>query len=106
MSADFTSDVVETKLQDNIGIQLKWSGTPTGVFSFQISMNYVKDSLGNVLNAGDWVNLVLDPIILANGIADNAYIDFNQLSAPWLRVVYTATSGSGSLDGWADGKGV
>lgn len=106
MSGNITSEVVEIKNQDNVGIQLHWTGTPTGTFSVEISANHLQDMNGRVMNEGNWVALTLDPAISASGSADDAYIDLNQMSAMYIRVVYTAGSGTGSLDAYIVAKGV
>ena len=101
-----TSAVVETKLQDNIGIQLNWTGTAAGTFDFQISMDHKEDASGNVQVAGNFVSVPISPAITASGSADSAYVDLNQISAPYFRIVYTKNSGSGTLDAYVNGKGV
>lgn len=106
MSSSITSTPVEVKYQDNIGVQLHWTGTPTGSFAFEVSMNYSKDINGNVVNTGNWVVLPVSPSISAAGSADDAYVDLNQISARYVRVVYTAASGSGTLDVFVNAKGV
>lgn len=106
MSADITSDPVEVKLQDNVGVQLHWTGDAVGTFSIEVSMNYEEDINGNVVNAGNWIALTLSPSIVASGVADDAYIDLNQLSAMYVRIFFDRTSGSGSLDAWINAKGV
>lgn len=106
MAGNLTSLIVETKLQDNIGIQLDWTGTPTGIFDVQVSVDHTQDAYGNVTNAGHWVSLSLSTTIKATGSADDAYIDLNQLAAPYVKVVYTATSGTGTLNAYVTGKGV
>jgi hypothetical protein len=106
MTGSITSPVIETKLQDNIGFQLNWTGAPVGSFSAQVSMDHRQDSFGNVTNAGNWITLPLDPAITASGTSDIAYIDLNQLSAPYVRIVYNFTSGSGTLNAFITAKGV
>jgi hypothetical protein len=106
MGTSITSDPVEIKNQDNIGIQLHWTGAPVGAFDIEISSNYREDMEGNVQNAGNWVTLPLSPAITASGSADDAYIDLNQMSAMYMRIVYTRTSGTGSLDAYVVAKGV
>lgn len=102
MAASVTSDPQPIQFQDNIGIELVWTGSAVGVFSVQVSINY--DPLTN--NAGSWVTLTLSPGITAGGTDDTAYIELNQLSAPWVRIVYTRTSGTGTLDAYIAAKGV
>lgn len=106
MATSITSSVLEIKEQDNVGIQMIWTGTPTGTFSVQVSINYQRDINGNVTNAGTWTSIPLSPAIAAAGSADNAYVDLNQLSAPYIRVVYTRSSGTGTLNVLGIGKGV
>lgn len=106
MASSITSSAVEIRNQDNIGIQLNWTGTPVGTFAIQISSDHLEDMEGNVQVAGNWVSLPLSPAVAAAGSADSAYIDLNQLSAQYIRIVYTRTSGTGSLTGIVVGKGV
>lgn len=106
MATSLTSPVVEIRNQDNVGIQLHWTGAPVGDFDFQVSSDHVQDSQGNVTNAGNWVSLPLSPAISAAGSADDAYVDLNQMSAMYCRVVYTRTSGTGSLSGVIVAKGI
>lgn len=102
--ATITSSVTSIKRLDNIGIQLNWTGTPTGTFQVQISADYAQDNQGKITNVGNWIPLVLSPAPAASGSAGNAYVDINQISAPWIRVVYTKTSGVGTLNGYLNGK--
>lgn len=106
MAASFTSPPVEIRLQDNLGFQLKWSGSPVGSFSVQISSTYSEDINGNVMDLGAWVSLPLSPAIAATGAPDDAYIDLNQMSAMYVRIVYTRTSGTGSFSCVAVGKAI
>lgn len=97
-----TSPVINLNFLDNLGVQLHFTGTPTGTFQVQVSADYNPTTH----NAGHWVAIVLDPVPVAAGAPDDIYIDMNQLSAPWVRVVYTNASGSGVLDGFATAKSV
>lgn len=106
MSADIISPAFECLNQDNIGIQLHWTGTPTGTFSFQVSNNHLQDIEGNIIVAGNWVELPVTPAIIAVGAGDDAYVDLNQVGARYCRVVYTATGGAGSLDAFVSAKGI
>lgn len=106
MTSSITSAVTEIENQDNIGIQMVWTGAPVGVFDVQISMTFKEDAFGNITNPGTWTSIPLSPSISASGSPDNAYIDLNQLSATYIRVVYTRGSGSGTLNIVLDGKGV
>jgi len=104
MSGDVTSIITNIQQLDNIGFQVVWTGTPVGSFDIQVSLNYTQDEWGNVQNAGDWSSIGLTPAPAAEGSADSAYIDINQISAPWIRLIYTRTSGTGTLQGYVTAK--
>lgn len=103
-AASITSAVTNIQFMDNIGIQFNFTGTPTGTFQVQVSADYAQDEFGNVTNAGNWIPIVLNPAPVASGAAAQIYIDINQLSAPWIREVYTKTSGTGTLQAFITGK--
>lgn len=103
MTGDITSVATNIEFLDNIGIQLNFTGSPTGSFDVQISADH-QEVNGNVTVAGNWVDLVLSPAPAASGSADSIYIDMTQLSAPWLRVKYTFSSGTGTLNSFIVGK--
>jgi hypothetical protein len=104
MSADVTSSVTNIQYLDNIGIQLNFTGTPIGVFRVQVSADYDQTAEGQVLNAGNWINMALTPTPTASGSADQIYIDILPTSAPWIRVFYDSTSGAGTLNGFITAK--
>lgn len=103
-TASITSSVTNIQFLDNIGIQLDFTGTPTGTFQVQVSANHAQDEFGNVTVPGSWIPITLSPSPAASGSADSIYIDINQTSAPWIRVVYTRGSGTGVLNGYITGK--
>lgn len=105
-AASIISPVFEIINQDNVGVELIWTGVPVGTFSFQVSSDYARDFMGNVTNAGHWVSIPVTPVISAAGSADSAYVDMNQLSAPYFRVLYTKTSGTGVLNAYVSAKAV
>lgn len=102
MAANITSPAQEVRYEDNIGVQLIWTGTPVGVFDIQVSLDYNP----NTHVAGTWTSLTLSNSIAPAGSASSGYIDLNQLSAPYFRIVYTRTSGAGSLNAWVTAKAV
>lgn len=101
-----TSKAVEIINLDNVFLQLDFTGTPSGSFDVQVSSDHLEDQEGNVLVAGHWVSLALSPTPIAAGAADDIGIDMNQLGASYLRVVYTNTSGTGTLNAFVSGKGL
>lgn len=103
-AASITSAVTNIQFLDNIGVQFNFTGTPNGTFAVQVSADYAQDSNGNVQVAGNWIPVTLPSTPVAAGAAGQVYIDLNQLSSPWIRIVYTKVSGTGVLDGFITGK--
>jgi hypothetical protein len=96
-----TSPVTCIQWLDNIGLQLNFTSSPVGTFQVQVSADYAQDFNGTVTNAGNWTAVPLTYFL--SGTATTAltvptsagspiYLDLNQLSAPWIRVVYTNAS--------------
>ncbi len=88
MSDDLASEAVPTQWKDNIGIQVKWSGTPTGVLDVQVSMD--PDNLG-------WESVPFASVDQPAGAAGSDWFEINQSPAGFVRLVYTSTSGTGTL---------
>lgn|SRR5574343_709044 len=106
MSGDVTSDPTNIQFLDNISIQLNFTGTPTGTFSVQGSLDYQQTSPFAKAATGNWIDLTLSPSPAASGSASQILLDLNQLSFPWIRVKYTRSSGSGTLNAFISGKAV
>jgi hypothetical protein len=105
MATSLTSPVTSVEFLDNIGIQLNFTtADAVGAFAVEISADYQQDTEGNVTNAGNWIPLTLSPSPAAAGASSQIYIDITQTSSPWMRVTYTRTSGTGTLNGWIVGK--
>lgn len=107
MSGDITSAVTHIGHLTNIGLQLIWSGTVAGSLIVQVSLDYAQDTQGNVTNTGTWSDVLLSSdqsTALTVSNSGDAYIDLSNLAAPWIRVFYDSTSGSGALQGYISGK--
>lgn len=102
-TSTITSHTVHILNLDNIFLQINVTGTPTGAFSIQVSGDHTEDQEGNVLVAGNWIEVVSLPV---TGSAVNFGEDLNQLGAPWLRLVYTNVSSTGLADAFVSGKGL
>lgn len=85
MSSSITSDSTNILNTDRVGYQILFTGTPTGTFSVEVSNDEVT-----------WAELTLSTAITANGSGDNAFIDCES-AAKFIRLKYTSTSGSGTL---------
>lgn len=107
MSGNITSSITALAYLDNVGYQFNISGTPTGTLQVQVSADHAQDEFGNVTVAGNWVPLTFNGsanVVITAGSPSPIYLDLNQLSAPWIRAVYTATSGSGTLNAFITAK--
>lgn len=105
MSGDLTSTITNIQYLDNIGLQLVFTGTPTGSFFVDVSIDHSQSPpTETVTNNGTWTPITFTSSPVASGAAGNIYIDLNQLSAPWLRVRYVRDSGSGTLNAYVAAK--
>lgn len=98
MASSITSAVTVINQISDVGYDISWTGTPTGSFSVQVSNTYSLNSDGTVNNPGNWTTLTLTGTVAAAGSADNGYIDVEGISAYAIRLVYTSTSGTGTLN--------
>ena len=85
MSSNVISPSTNILYMDRVGYAISYDGTPTGTFSVEISNDEI-----------NWQALTLSTGISAAGSADNHFIDV-ETAAKYVRLVYTAGSGSGSL---------
>jgi len=104
MTTTITSAVTNIQFLDNIAIQLNFTGTPTGTFQVQVSVDYAQDDQGNVQVAGNWIPVLLPQSPVASGSAGFILIDLNQLASPWIRLVYVPSGGSGTLNAFISAK--
>mgnify|MGYP003329372866 CR=1 FL=1 len=90
----------------------EWAGaSPVGTIQFQVSNNYSLNQNGTVKNPGTWVTgYVFDPStqswinqIPVSGNTGEGVIEFSS-GAYAVRVIYTATSGTGALQAVINGK--
>lgn len=107
MTSTITSPVTEIQFMDNIGYQFNVTGNATGTFAVQVSADYKAAPNGAyVISAGNWIPLTLPSTPTVSGTDTQIYVDINQLSAPWIRFVYTSTFvESGSITTVADTAG-
>lgn len=105
MSGTLTSPVTNVMFLDNIVIQLNATGSPVGQYTVEFSVDYQQDYLGNVVNAGNWVVCALTPTASITG-AGNVIIDFNQMPGAYIRLKWTPTSGTGTLNMYVAAKEV
>jgi hypothetical protein len=99
MASTITSEVFEAIAYFGLAVQYKVSSgsSPTGSLAIQMSND-----------RANWVNVPTDTVKAVNPVAITANVDGfwlyqDIIPMKWIRVVYTRTSGSGTLDVWASG---
>jgi hypothetical protein len=111
LAASFNSPAQQIQYTDNIGIEVDVTGASglSGIFAVQVSASFSQDDFGNILNAGTWITLMdpsgtpIEATVVGNGAV---YFDLNQLSAPWVRISYIATTGTGTATILTTAKGL
>lgn len=104
MAGNITSSVTIIQKLSMISYGLSWIGTtPVGTIQVQVSNDYSIDATGETANAGTWNAItfssagLLVSSIPITGNTGNGFIDIDQIAAYAIRVVYTRTSGTGTL---------
>lgn len=106
-----TSITSSVQFLDNIGLQWQWSGSPVGNFQVQTSIDY--DPNEDI--AGTWPPLLftywdgaafVTSYNVPTSLGSPFYLDIDVTSIPWLRVVYTNSSSSGTLNGFLTAKAI
>lgn len=106
MTGDLTSSVTSIQFLDNIGLQISWTSSPVGTFSAQVSADYSPGGANNTTaNSGHWTTLTLTywdgaaqvtSTTIPTSVGSPIYLDLSLLSAPYIRLIYTAGSSSGT----------
>lgn len=90
--ASFNSDAINCLFYDRICFFLSWGTTAVGSIIAQGS-----------INGTDFVDLDMNAIVL-NNAADTALIDIYVTGIPYVRLAYTRSSGTGTIDGYISMK--
>ena len=98
-----TSTIIDTRGLHALALQFVFTGTPTGTFTVQGSLDYCMDNV-HTPNAGTWTALNIDPAPVASGASGNILIDLVAFGAPYIQVIYTSSGGAGTLNVMASGK--
>ncbi len=97
-----TSDVIS--LDDGrtlIGVQLVWTSTAVGAWSFEGSCNYKRRGTDDATTEGDWTvfTLAASPSNPA-GVAGSVLVDLSEVPWSHIRIKYTNASSTGVLNGY------
>jgi len=94
LSTDQTSQYTNIQFLDNVGITVLWTGTsPVG----QITVQGSNDPNNGVTAPTNWVDLDFGSTINISGNSGGHLININQRSFGWIRMIYTAVSGTGTM---------
>lgn len=80
------SNILDVSRMDNIGLELNWTGTPTGTISVLVSNSGV-----------NFYALSSPTISQPSGSASGTTVQLNQLPFKYMMLSYTNASGSGTL---------
>lgn len=101
MSGDLQSLGVDMLSLPYGAVELVWTGTPTGTFSIDGSIDNVK-AASSVVNWYPTGTAIDSPA----GASGSTLVNLTGIGFRWIRVSYVSTSGSGSLNITLFGKGI
>jgi len=111
MAANIISAPTIIQKLSMVSYSLSWSGSsPVGTASVQLSNDYSQNSDGSVNNPGTWNTMTLQvggssvTSIPISGNSGNGFIDITDCAAYAIRLIYSATSGTGTLQAIVNGK--
>jgi hypothetical protein len=94
------SQITNIKNFDDVYYEMQFTGTPTGVFTVQVSSSYDPITNPNAI----FIPLPLSPVPVASGTSGQIAIDINLEGSQWIQLTYTNTSGTGILNAYISGK--
>ena len=99
------SRAMRCALLDNMSFQATWSGaTPVGTLDVQVSNDHQENG-GVVVNAGTWTS-IYDSVPAVSGNTGSLFLNIAAIAAAFIRVVYTKTSGTGTLSCYFNGRSI
>lgn len=99
MAGNITSRATIIQKLSMIGYDISWTGTaPVGAMTIQVSNTYAENADGSVRVAGNWTTLTLSSPAPVSGATGNGFIDVDATGAYAIRLVYTRTSGTGTMN--------
>lgn len=105
MSGDLISLPTIIQKLSEISYSVSWNGvSPIGSVSVQVSNDYSLNADGSVRNSGTWNTLPLSAATDVSGNSGNGFIDIDVSAAYAIRLIYTATSGTGTMNVLVAGK--
>jgi hypothetical protein len=93
----YYSDMITGKMADGCAVQLSWTGTPTGTFTYWVS----DKAHPSLADDTDWVQDTGFAPTNPAGSAGKMHDDTAVNKARWKRIKYVNASGTGTLFGYA-----
>lgn len=95
-----------------VSYDISWTGiSPVGTITVQLSNSYKQNPDGSVLVSGNWTNIPLQDStgtivasIPVSGNTGSDFVDIRVTGGEAIRIVYTASSGTGALTVVISGK--
>lgn len=110
MGASFSTLGISLKKVGQLSIYAKYTGTPTGTWTIEVSLNRKEGMQGNFTDAdGDWIPLIAAqftgtlPVPAGAGATFLIIVPYSPFRR--IRVTYTRGSGTGTADIWINGQG-
>ncbi len=111
--------ILPVALLDNVDIEVATTGTLTGAFTIEISSSYRfsqgVSSAPTVIQAGNWTDVTANAVAKVPfctkygtdpaGATSSLRFCLQFLGSLFVKVKYTATSGTGTITGYWNGKG-
>ncbi len=104
MSGNITSAAQNIQNYDNVGLELDFTGTPSGTFYVDVSNSYQADYLGNVTNTGNWIPLTFSTTPAATGASGQYFFNITDQAPMWIRTRYVQTASTGTLNAYLSAK--
>ncbi len=111
MTGNLTSLVTIIQKLSMVSYGVSWTGSsPVGTISVQVSNDYSTNANGSVLNSGTWNTLTFSSggstvtTLPVSGNTGNGFIDIDQTGAYAVRLIFTAGSGTGTLNAVINAK--
>ena len=100
-ASTITSPPTNINLLPGLSYDISWTGTTNGTLEVQVSNTYAQASDGTVLAAGNWNTLpeaaFTGTYPAPSGSPGNGFLDVVGTEAAWCRLVYTPSSGTGTM---------
>jgi hypothetical protein len=97
-SATITSTATIIQKLSMVSYDVSWVGTsPVGTITVEVSNTYRENPDGSIKVAGNWTSVSLSASGAVSGNTGNGFLDIEATGAYAMRLKYTKTSGTGTL---------